>query len=182
MALHANIGAGTFSALAFHNTEVNTMPADEAGLKALFAAPADFVEVPNIRDLPDNIGTPANIVKVPEYGRATTLSIGAQPDAPDLELTINYVASKWAPGTDLMDMIDKKTPTVFQLALLNAEPAGLATTTDGSGLDSVDNTLFYFLGRMESLLVSPSREDSNTATVSLSVLSDFEGPFTVDTV
>jgi len=178
MAFQTTIGAGVFSALAVHANEVTAVPADQAAYEALFADAADYVEMPNVRDFPDAMGTPPNIVKVPEYGRKTTLSIGAQPDAPDFEITVNYIAADWAPGSTLKDFIDNKTSTVFQFSLLYAKPADLTTTP--TGLGSQANSNFYFLGRMESIQINPSREDANTATIAVSLLGDFEGPFTVD--
>jgi len=37
----------------------------------------------------------------------------------------------------------------------------------------------YFVGKVESLLTTPARDDAMTATVALSIQSDFYGPFTV---
>jgi hypothetical protein len=178
MALHASIGAGTFSALAVSKTTVpSTLPTTAAGWEALFAETTDFDEIKSIREMP-TFGTPANIVKVPQYGVTQSLSIGAQPDAPDLELTLNFVAADWAAGTTLADYVRAKTQRVFQFSLLYAKPASLAAS--GTGLGSVDNANIYFVGRMESLLIEPSLSDSNTATLALSIQSDFFGPFTID--
>jgi hypothetical protein len=137
------------------------------------------------------LGTPANIVKVPVYGQAQTQSIGAQSDAPDLELTVNYNPSVWAKGTGVFhntstsvagvaplgNIVADGTNKVFQVALLNAKP----TTSDctATGLGTVKNALIYFVGKVESLLVTPARDDAMTATVALSIQSDFYGPYTI---
>lgn len=177
MALHASIGAGTFSALAVSDSPVpTTLPTDAAGWAALFATTADFEEIKSIREMP-TFGTPANVVKVPQYGVTQSLSIGAQPDAPDLELTLNYIAADWAAGSTLADYVKNKTQRVFQFSLLYAKPGSLAASA--AGLGTVDNANIYFVGRMESLLIMPSLSDSNTATLALSIQSDFFGPYTV---
>jgi hypothetical protein len=177
MPLHASIGAGTFSALAVSKTAVpTTLPTTGSAWQALFATTAGLDEIKSIREMP-TFGTPANVVKVPQYGVTQSLSIGAQPDAPDLELTVNYIAADWAPGTVLADYIKAKTQRVFQFSLLYAKPATLAATV--AGLGTVDNASIYFVGRMESLLIEPSLSDSNTATIALSIQSDFFGPFTI---
>lgn len=176
MTLPTSIGASQYSALAVASAVVpGTL--DETNLMALFNSAAGFDEIINIRDMP-SFGTPANIVKVPVYGQAQTQSIGAQSDAPDLELTINYVPSEWAAGTTLGDYVGDGISRVFQLAILRTEPTTLETTT--TGLGPVPNALIYFVGKMESLLITPARDDSDTATLALSIQSDFYGPYTQD--
>lgn len=188
MTFPTSVSAAQYSALAVSRDAV---PAtlNETNLKANFATVADFEEIKNIRDMP-SFGTPANIVKVPVYGQAQTQSIGAQPDAPDLELTINYIPSEWAKagasfattGT-LGDAVGDGIAKVFQFALLPAAVPNLTTSTTsgvgGSSAIPAPNALIYFVGKMESLLVNPARDDASTATVALSIQSDFYGPFTV---
>jgi hypothetical protein len=178
MALHTSIGAGTFSALAVAKDPVPaTLPANAAGWEALFATVSDFDEIKSIREMP-TFGTPANIIKVPQYGVTQSLSIGAQPDAPDLELTLNYIAADWAPTQTLATYLASKRSCVFQFSLLYAKPASLAAAA--AGLGTVQNANIYFVGRLESLMIEPSLSDSNTATLALSIQSDFFGPFTID--
>jgi hypothetical protein len=188
MTFPTSISAAQFSALAVSRDAVPTS-LTESNLKANFATAADFVEIENIRDMP-SFGTPANIVKVPVYGQAQTQSIGAQSDAPDLELTINYIPSEWAKANasfattgTLGDAVADGVAKVFQFALLPAKPPALTTAlTAGVGgtlAAPVPNALIYFVGKVESLLVNPARDDASTATVALSIQSDFFGPFTV---
>lgn len=188
MAFPTSISAAQFSALAVSRDAV---PAtlNETNLKGNFATAADFEEIANIRDMPA-FGTPANIVKVPVYGQAQTQSIGAQSDAPDLELTINFVPDDWAKNGNsfatsgtLGDAVADGIAKVFQFALLPAKPPALTTAlTAGVGgtlAAPVPNALIYFVGKMESLLITPARDDASTATVALSIQSDFYGPYTV---
>jgi hypothetical protein len=195
MAYPTSISAAQYSALAVSRVAVPTT-LTEATLKANFSgsttsgARGDYVEIKNIRDMPA-FGTPANIVKVPVYGQAQTQSIGAQSDAPDLELSINFVADDWAKvnstfgnpsgssaGTGTLgDAVADGVAKVFQFALLPAKPTSLNALVGGVG--TVPNALIYFVGKMESLLITPSRDDASTATVALSIQSDFYGPYTV---
>jgi len=188
MTFPSSISAAQYSALAVSRDSV---PAtiNETNLKTNFATAADFVEIKNIRDMP-SFGTPANIVKVPVYGQAQTQSIGAQSDAPDLELTVNYIPSEWAKANasfattgTLGDAIGDGIAKVFQFALLPAKPPALTTALTagvaGTLAAPVPNALIYFVGKVESLLVNPARDDASTATVALSIQSDFFGPFTV---
>jgi hypothetical protein len=188
MAYPTSISAAQYSALAVSRLAV---PAtiNEANLKTNFATTSNFVEIQNIRDMPA-FGTPANIVKVPVYGQAQTQSIGAQSDAPDLELSINFVPSLWAKngaafsatGT-LGDAVSDGVAKVFQFALLPAKPPALTTAltagVGGTTAAPIPNALIYFVGKMESLLITPSRDDASTATVALSIQSDFYGPYTL---
>ena len=174
----SSIGAGMFSAMAVTLAPVASItaaPKTETALKALFATDPLFLEISNVREFPA-MGTPANIVNVPVYGQKTTQQIQGQADAPSMELQLNYVASEWAKGASLGDMVGDGKLYVFQFALLNAEPAGLTATV--TGLGSVDNSVFYFVGKMEAILVTPSLTDANTATVTVTVQSPFYGPFT----
>jgi len=191
MALPTSISAAQYSAIAVSKS---ALPASytETLLKGCFTATTNYVEIKNIRDMPA-LGTPANIIKVPVYGQAQTQSIGAQSDAPDLELTINFVPSEWAKTTGgngvfattglLGDAVADGTAKVFQVALLTAKAPNLATGTapnvSGTTAGTVPNALIYFVGKIESLLVTPARDDAMTATVALSIQSDFYGPYTV---
>jgi hypothetical protein len=159
----------------------------EALLRACFAA-TKYKRITNIREFP-SIGTPANIVNVPAYGQKTTSQVQGQADAPTLELTINFVASVWDPlvALSLGTMVGDQTQRVFRFTLLNELPGGFdatnANTVAGSigGLTTniVENTSYYFIGKMEALLVNPQLTDANTATLTLSVQSDFYGAYTV---
>ena len=189
MTFPTSISAAQYSAIAISRSAV---PATltEAALKANFAAASNYLEIKNVRDMPA-LGTPANIVKVPVYGQAQTQSIGAQSDAPDLELTVNFVPSDWSKsgnafsGTGTLgDAVGDGVAKVFQVALLTAKPVSLMTggttaNVGGSAASPVPNALIYFVGKVESLLVTPARDDAMTATVALSIQSDFYGPYTV---
>ena len=159
---------------------------NEANLTALFdgTASGTWVELPDVRDMP-SFGTPANLVKVPVYGQAQTQAIQAQSDAPDLEFVVNYVPSKWAPTGvafsstgNIGDAKGDGVAKVFQVALLGSLPDGLNATT--ADLGSVPNAVIYFVGKIESILVNPSRDDATTANVAVSIISDFYGPYTID--
>ena len=182
MAFQTTIAASHFSGIAVSRVAIPAT-VNEANLKNCFNLPANFVAIENIRDIPA-VGATPNIVKVPTYGLAQTLSVGAQGDSPDLEMTINYVPAQWAgagatfatTGT-LGDAVADGTPKVFQLAILPGKPASYAATAGGVG--TVPNTLFYWVGKIESISIQPARDDATTATVALSTSSTFYGPYTV---
>jgi len=176
MAHITSIGASIYAALAVANDPLASIPTTEGGFTSLFTLITDYNLIEDIRDMP-SVGAPANIVKVPVYGQAQTQSIGAQSDAPDLELTINFVPSKWADGGILAGYLASKQPLAFQLSLLQAKPASHATVT--AGLGSVANSNMYFIGKMESMDFTPSLDDAVTATLSLSIQSPFYGWYTI---
>lgn len=182
MAHITSIGAGIFSALAINKTAITDLTTVDtlAELVGKFTSASDFVEVKNVREFPQ-IGTPANIVNVPVYGQKTSSQIQGQADAPTLELTINYVPSEWDPSVSggLGAMVGDGKVYAFQFSLLNAKPAGLTTAAGTGGLGSVANSNFYFVGKIEALLVSPQLTDANQATLTLSIIGDFFGPATV---
>ncbi len=175
---HINsIGAGLYSALAVNTTPLASSAAGDtaAELKALFADDTAFAEIKNVREFPQ-IGTPANIVNVPVYGQKTSSQIQGQADAPNLEITLNYVPSEWAAGTILGDMVGDGNQYAFQFSLLNAKPGSLEAVIGGLG--TVKNSNFYFVGKVEALLISPQLTDANQATLTLSIQGDFFGPET----
>jgi hypothetical protein len=181
MAHITSIGAGIYSALAVNTTAITSTTAVDtlAELVALFADDTAFKEVKNVREFPQ-IGTPANIVNVPVYGSKTSQQIQGQSDAPNLEVTINYIPSEWDPTTvgGLGAKVGDGKQYAFQFSLLNSKPASLETNALGLGASA--NSNFYFVGKLEALLVSPQLTDANQATLTLSVQSQFYGPATVN--
>lgn len=191
---HINsIGAGVFSdmSIAAPATAPSFGTLDTAAeFHALFAteipstggtkAANTFVRVSNVREFP-SMGTPPNIVNVPTYGQKSSQQVQGQSDAPSMEIKLNYVPADWAAATILGDMVGDGQLHVFRFSLLNSEPTGTADTKYAStvaGLGTVQNSLFYWIGKVEALLVDPQLTDANTATVTLSVQSKFFGAYT----
>jgi hypothetical protein len=202
MAHISSIGAAIYTDVSFSNHNATPVPAtyDQAGFDARFAtedtsapfaaAANTFVRVPNVREFPA-MGTPANIVKVPVFGAKQSQQIQGQADAPTLELTINYVPSEWTPAADanpsLGKFVNDGITRAFRFALLNALPTSFITGTVGPCIGGttvlpVQNSFYYFMGRMEALLVKPSLTDATTATLTLSMQSDFYGAYTITTL
>ena len=187
MAHISSIGAGMFSDLSVANL-AGVAPAtyDAAGFAALFttetsisdATPVsgEFIRIKNVREFPA-MGTPPNIVNVPTYGQKSSQQVQGQSDAPSMEITINYVAADWAADKALGKMVGDGKQYAFRFALLNAEPTGYATSAGGIG--TVENSLYYWLGKLEAMLVNPQLTDANTATITLSIQSKFYGAFTI---
>lgn len=166
-----------------------------------------YLRVANIREFPA-FGAQPNLVKVPVYGQKTTSTIGGQSDAPDFSVTINYVPSEWAAGTtsttwlannvatkgnEFANMVGDGKQRAWRLTLLNSKPSG---ATEGAALSQWDslsggigcangtdganpNSMFYFMGKLESMLITPSLTDSVQATLAFSIQSDIYGAFTV---
>jgi len=176
MAHISSLGAGIFTYLDIFKGTIPASTDSVAECAALFVgstpgtADADHVRMPSVREFP-SIGTPANIVNVPVYGQKTSSQVQGQADAPTLEVTVNYVADDM---TDIHDLIG--TDAVFRFMMCSA-----AVTEDEGAASSLasNNTEFYFLGKIEAILVNPALTDATTATVTLSAQSDFFGPATI---
>jgi hypothetical protein len=187
---HINsIGAGIYSDLSVYNGSVTDFSTYDTAVEfaALFADENDtpgadtFTRITNVREFPA-MGTPPNIVNVPVYGQASSQQIQGQSDAPSMEIQLNYVAADWADGTTLGDMVGDGESHVFRFALLNSEPTGTGATkfaTDALGLGTVQNSIYYWVGKIEALLVNPQLTDANTATVTMSIQSAFFGAYTI---
>jgi len=192
----SSIGAGIFSALAVGAPLVNLSaaaqdtlsgPNPEAAFVALFAskinpingvkAAGTFVQVPNVREFPE-MGVPPNIVNVPRFGARVSAQIQGQADAPTFEVTVNYVPAEWAKSTTLGGMIKDGVVRAFRFALLNSEPAGYASLP--AELGTVENSEFYFLGKMEAITYNPQLTDANQATLTVSMLTEMVGAYTIN--
>lgn len=196
MAHISSIGAAMFSdlSIAMPATAPTFSTLDTAAeFQALFAtaipsvggtpAANTFVRVGNARSFPA-IGTPANVVKVPVYGQKISSSIQGQADAPQLEVDINFVATEWDKvNTCLLgSAVGNGVQYVMRFTLLNTEPTGTGATkyaSTAAGVGSVENSQYYWIGKIESLLVTPSLTDATVAKLAMSLQSDFFGPYTV---
>lgn len=199
----SSIGAGIFSDLSVA-TPASPLSASaiadldtDAEFAALFAseianvppgtpAAGAFVRINNVREFP-GMGTPANIVNVPTFGKRTSSQIQGQSDAPSFEVTLNFIGADWAKAAAslLGPMVGDGVQRVFRFAMLNSEPTGTGVTKyaqTAAGLGTVENSVFYFAGKIEALVVNPNLTDANQATLTISMQTDLFGAFTIDGV
>jgi len=173
---HINtLGAGIFTYLDIYHGDVSAISNDSAASAwpALFTGATngtDHERMPSIREFP-SIGTPANIVNVPVYGQSSSSQVQGQSDAPSQEVVVNYVAEDM---TAIHDLIGQSVVFRYMLATSDVDiTTGLAATL------AVNNTEFYFKGKIEAILVNTSLSDAVTANVTISVQSDVVGPVTL---
>ena len=199
MAHISSIGAGMYSDLAVATPLADLTTAalealdTAAEFQALFAteipsvggtkAPGTFVRIKNVREFPA-MGTPPNVVNVPVYGSATSQQIQGQADAPSMEITLNFVAAEWAKeaANVLGSMVGDGKQYVFRFALMNSEATGSGATkysSTAAGIGTVQNSQYYWVGKLEALQVTPQLTDANTATITITIQSDFFGAYTV---
>jgi hypothetical protein len=192
----STISAGIYSDLAVAHPTADISQAtldalsSAANFQALFATEIatdggtrgtnTFVRVKNVREFPA-LGTPANIVNVPVFGSSKSSQIQGQADSPSLEITLNYIPALWESTTLLGAMVGDGVQRCWRFTLLAAQPtltttAKYASTT--AGLGSVQNSQYYWLGKLEALVFNPQLTDANTATLTLSMQSQLFGAFT----
>jgi hypothetical protein len=186
---HINsIGAGMYSDLSVAkpatDIDFSSFNPTEANLKGAFVteiAPAGtpaldtYIRVKNVREFPA-MGTPPNVVNVPVYGSATSQQIQGQADAPSMEITLNFIASDWSSDTQLGGMVGDGVQYLFRFTLLNSEPDAYGSVVGELG--AVQNTQYYWVGKLEALQVQPQLTDANTATITITIQSNFYGAFT----
>jgi len=162
--------------------EFNALFAQEIPPATATPVAGDFIRITNVREFPA-MGTPPNVVKVPVYGYKTSQQIQGQADAPDMTIKINMVPEVWAkdstPASLLAGMVGDGQQYAFRFALLNTQPGVGKFASTPTGLGLVENSLYYWVGKMESLLVTPSLTDSTMADLSITIQSDFFGAWTV---
>jgi hypothetical protein len=185
----STIGAVMFSDLSMAiGTSLVPTTFDAAGFAALFTAidttpvatavAGGFVRITNVRDFPA-MGTPPNIVKVPVYGQKQSKTIQGQADAPQLEIELNFIPADWDRTAGLGFFVGDGVARAYRFTLLQADPGSSATYASSSaGYGSKEHTVFYWVGKMEALLVKPSVSDAAMATLTLSIQSDFYGAYT----
>jgi len=105
-------GAETWAA----NFETRTTPTPGTGW-VQWAAATSARSFGRIREFP-NLGIPANIVNVPQYGQASTSQIVGQSDPPNLDFTFNYVAAEHYFIDDLRASGEQR---LFRVRLANGE-------------------------------------------------------------
>ena len=129
---------------------------------------AKWNQLVNLREIPA-IGTPPNLTNVPEYGSKISKQIQAQADPESTEITTNLVPAEWIQPVDSDQPVNGETalgqarkdkkPRVFAFVLVNAEVATkpeYALTGEGLGKDGRENTIVFFVGAIESYLMTPS--------------------------
>jgi len=175
MAHISNLGSGIYSYLDIFTGTITTK-STAAECAAYFVggtpgtADATHVRMPSVREFP-SVGTPANIVNVAVFGQATSSQVQGQADAPSLEVTVNYVADDM---TAFHTLIGQECVFRFMMA------ASPVTQDEGAAASiTPTNTEFYFVGKIEAILVNASLTDATTATVTLSTQTDFFGPATL---
>lgn len=197
---HINsIGASMFSDLAVATPATDLSASALAALQtaaafqALFAteipnvggtkAANAFTRITNVREFP-SVGIPPNLSNVPVFGSATSQQVQGQSDAPAFELTLNHVPADWSKdaGVILGNMVGNGIQYVFRFTLMNSQPTGTTATkfaSTAAGLGTVQNSQYYFIGKIESNLVNPQLTDATTSTVSISMQSQIYGAYTV---
>ena len=187
----SSIGAGLYSDLSVCRETWSATPTSAATWAALFLTPlangsavtgatGEFTRVENIRSFPE-MGTPPNIVNVPVYGSKTSRQVQGQADSPSFEVELNFIPSDWVTTANYLgNLVGDGNLYGFRFALLNALPSGTwaSTTTTGLGAAGVENSLWYWGGKLEALQINPQLTDSNTAKLTISIQTNFYGPYT----
>lgn len=183
----------SLTAAMFSDLSVNTTPSSDSAWNGL-TTEADYngkfagstgttgVSISHLKEFPA-LGTPANITKVPEYGSKTSKQVQGQADLPNMEITLNYIPTLWK-GNELYNETTNTATGVkvgdgklyiFRFALLGTEAASNPTSAN---LATVENSCFYFLGKMEALEVTSSLTEAMTAKLTISVQSEIKGAYT----
>jgi hypothetical protein len=178
-----NIGASIYTRIDYVPGSIATAdratPANLAG-KFESAAAADgaaatteaaVVAIEGIREFP-SLGTPSNIVNVPQYGQSISSQIQGQADAPSLEFTFNYIPTNHY----ALDALRKSgTNLVFRVRLSNTEDGGVQATPASDATTEYEDV--YFQGTIASFEIVPALTDATQANIALTIDGDFEGPF-----
>jgi len=190
-----SIGAGMYTSLAYvdlpcvegagsagvsigkGDTPTEWIPEFETGTGLAFTATDNARNIGRIREFP-NLGIPANIVNVPQYGQAVSSQIAGQSDAPSMDFTFNYVPEEHA---FIEDMLRGGAVYLFRVRLANAKQL---TDVDKNNLPTPneDNTAlveasdFFFFGKVASFEIVPNLTDSNQLNVSMTIDGEMKGP------
>ena len=190
-----SIGAGMYTSLAYVDLPVvegsgsaNTTigqgdtvtewaPEFETGDAANgFTAATAARNIGRIREFP-NLGIPANIVNVPQYGQAVSSQIAGQSDAPSMDFTFNYVPEEHA---FIEEMRAGGELYLFRVRLANARQDTDVNKNNLPAVDDDGNVVeasdFYFFGKVASFEIVPNLTDSNQLNVSMTIDGEMVGP------
>ena len=174
-------GAGTAGSIIGTGDDPSAWAAEFETIGTPWTVGATAADFGRIREFP-NLGIPANIVNVPQYGQAVSSQIAGQSDAPSMDFTFNYVPSEHAFIADMREDGEKR---MFRVRLANAKQAEDPTT--GVDLPYIDEdgdlrefSDFYFVGSVASFEIVPNLTDSNQLNVTLTIDGEMQGPFSYD--
>jgi hypothetical protein len=179
-----SLQSGVYTSLTFKVAALASLAAGDslAELETLFST-GGITEIAGIRDFPE-FGRPSNIVNVPTYGSGSSTQVSGQSDLNTMEFTLNYVASDLDP---IQALVGNSNLYAFQIALCNRRPPGFRQNTvsgqiGGTPSVPVQNTVFNFAGKFESLMIMPSTTDALTAKLVISSATQLFGPSTYTAV
>ena len=178
-----SVATNWVAAFATENGNALSQPQAPTAFGSITAA--TFMRIPNVREFPQ-VGTPANIVNVAEFGTKQSKTVQGQADAPSLELTVNFIPALWEKGSastnTLGNLVGDGNLHLFRFTLLASDSTGATAATKyaslTAGLGTVANSQYFWMGKIEALLVKPDLKDTVSATITLSIQSDFYGAFT----
>jgi hypothetical protein len=189
----SSIGAGMYTSLTFLNLPVvegtgtenavnkGDTPVDWIALFETAGTPwvagDDTVNFGRIREFP-NLGIPANIVNVPQYGQAVSSQISGQSDAPSMDFTFNYVPTEHS-FIDAMRQGGEQ--YLFRVRLANAKQSVTDTGVNVPSLDLAGQLTeasdFFFFGSVASFEIVPNLTDSNQLNTTLTIDGEMQGPY-----
>lgn len=163
---------------------------DNTGTVLNTPAADGFLRITNVKEFP-SMGIPANVTNVAEYGSALSMQIQSQADAPTLELTLNYIPADWANNAMYGGASAPRVNGDIHLFRFTLAAAPIASFKAGfhanasaivgpatSWASTVENSSYYFLGKLEALESTPNLTDALTAKLTISVRSSIYGAFT----
>ena len=137
----------------------------------------EFVRFKNITSLPRVCGT-VKMISSPVYGVDDKRNVKGQSENDAMAVEMAYISADWNRQDSVLGrIVGSKKKHVFRLTLLNREPDGYGNNQ----LASVENSIWYWVGRISSASVKSGLSGANTITVSLLTSSDFTGPVTAGT-
>ena len=168
-------GAALYSTIAYGSTT----PLTPAAIATAFTAPTSlkmdtlggtFTDIPKVREMPE-VGVPASISSVAEFGKAVAPQISTQSEAPTLEFTMNYVPAE---HSDLIALSGDGITRVFRMRISNS-PIGVVTSA--SQINEV-----YWTGLIVAKLLTIGTGDASSLKITLTMDQEFTDPIAVTTV
>jgi hypothetical protein len=151
----------------------SSAPTDTTAAALVSTAGEVPVAIEGIREFP-SLGTPSNIVNVPQYGQSISSQIQGQADAPSLEFTFNYIPTNHF----TLDALRKSGQNlVFRVRLSNTEDGGVQASPAEPSTSPAEYEDIFFQGTIASFEIVPALTDATQANIALTIDGDFEGPY-----
>ena len=164
-------GVALYSTLGYSSNSVSLTPSaialafEDPSSVAMEDLATSFIDISKVRELPE-VGVPPSISSVAEFGSALAPQVTGQAEAPQLDVTLNYVPEE---HDSLLSLSGDGILRCFRLRISNSPIPDVPD--DASKISEV-----YWTGMVAAKLISVGTGDASSVVVTLTMDTEFTNP------